>query len=314
VDKLGNIINSEFMDVPEDLTVFDFNYNINKIKSVYIDVINMFDDKRYMFNGRIIKPDNTKNWGDLIPYEIISKIFINTNLNEEDVFNVKLPNKNYKVYSTGSVMGFTKKDSIVWGSGCIDFGVIGHKPKEIHSVRGPLTRDELIKRGIDCPEVYGDPALLYPLIYNPKIEKKYKWGLIPHYIDYESIEDRETIKHFENLGFKIIDICKGKNEFIDELLEVEYVLSSSLHGLIAADAYGLPNARVIISNKLIGGDFKFLDYYKSVNRTEDLGLVINTNTEISEILSLNNKIEIDINRLLNSSPWEVNPEIKNKIM
>jgi hypothetical protein len=39
------------------------------------------------------------------------------------------------------------------------------------------------------------------------------------------------------------------------------VLSSSLHGLIAADALGVPNAWIGLSDALRGGDFKFRDYY-----------------------------------------------------
>ena len=94
-------------------------------------------------------------------------------------------------------MLFTKPNSIIWGTGCIDKGMIGEKPSKVYAVRGPLTREELLKKGIECPEVYGDPALLYPMIYNPKVEKKYKWGIIPHYIEFESARDRKVIKNLE---------------------------------------------------------------------------------------------------------------------
>jgi pyruvyltransferase len=266
---------------------------------------NFVDLSSYVYNGRKITPDNTKNWGDLIPFEIIEKLSCSKKIKLTDVFSVENPNKKYKVYSTGSVMLFTKSECIVWGSGCIDKGMIGEKPKKIFSVRGPLTREELLKRNWDCPEIYGDPALLYPLIYNPKIEKKYKFGFIPHYIEFESAKDRETIKNLELLGVQIIDVCAGSEKFIDELLECEYIISSSLHGLIASDAYGIPNARVNVSNKLIGGDFKFLDYYKSVGRKNDYGLQLNKFTTINEIENLyfNKKIEIDLTKLLSSAPW-----------
>ncbi len=260
----------------------------------------------YVFNDRTITPDNTLNWGDLVPFKIIDELF-DSDISEKDVFNVKQPNGNYSVYSTGSVMLFTKPNSIVWGTGCIDRGMIGQTPKKVYAVRGPLTRQEFLKKGIDCPEVYGDPALLYPKIYNPKVEKKYKWGIIPHYIEFESARDRESIKNLEKKGFKVIDICSGEKEFINELLEVENVISSSLHGLIMADAYGIPNARVNISNKLIGGDFKFKDYYMSVDRKIDLGLQLNKNTSLSEIknLYLNREIKFNSELLLKSSPWKI---------
>jgi len=202
-------------------------------------------------------------------------------------------------------MAFTNANAIVWGTGCIDSRRIGGSPKKIYSVRGTITRGELLNRGISCPEIYGDPALLYPMIYNPKIEKKYKWGIIPHYIEFESERDIQILRNLEQQGFKIIDICAGKDKFIDELLEVENVVSSSLHGLIAADAYGIPNARVNISNKLIGGHFKFKDYCMSMGREIDYGLQLKSNTKLKEIeeLHFNTDITFDGEEYLKSGPW-----------
>lgn len=257
------------------------------------------------FNDRIIISNNTQNWGDLIPYYILKVLSKSNKLVDGDVFNVKRPYNRYKIYSTGSVMAFINNNAIIWGTGCIDKGRIGGKPKKIYSVRGPLTRYELSLKNIDCPEIYGDPALLYPLIYNPKIDKKYKWGIIPHYIEFESERDIQVLRNLERQGFKIIDICAGKEKFIDEMLEVENVISSSLHGLIAADAYGIPNARVNISNKLIGGHFKFKDYCMSMNRKIDYGLQLNNNTNLKEIeeLHFNTDITFDGEAYLKSAPW-----------
>lgn len=266
-----------------------------------------------IFNDRVINPNNTLNWGDLIPFKIIKELSDSEKVEYGDVFNVKKPINTYKIYSTGSVMAFTGSDSIVWGTGCIQPKAIGLTPKKIYSVRGPETRKQLEYKGITCPEIYGDPALLFPKIYNPKnIEKKYKYGIIPHYIEYSTPLGLATIKNLENLGFKIINICSGETEFIDELLEVEYVISSTLHGLIAADAYGIPNARVNITNKLIGGHFKFVDYFRSVKREIDFGLQLTPNTKIEEIINLNfnGEIVFDCDDYINNSaPW-INNEYK----
>jgi len=314
VDDKGNIESKERVLPPSDIEKFYSSEVAKTIKQIYIDSIVEWEERidqkekdireKMVFNGRLIQPDNTNNWGDLVPYSIIDSLF-NHDISEDDVFNVKNPNKKYSVYSTGSVMHFTKDDSIVWGTGCIDENMVGDTPKKVYAVRGPLTRQQLLKRNIDCPEVYGDPALLYPMIYSPKVEKKYKWGIIPHYIEFESEEDRNVIRNLEKQGFKVIDICSGEKEFIDELLEVENVISSSLHGLIVADAYGIPNARVNISNKLIGGDFKFKDYCLSVDRDIDLGHQLNIDTEVGDIenLNFNKKIKFDSELLLESNPW-----------
>jgi len=264
------------------------------------------------YNGTKIIPDSTMNWGDLVPFEILSFFSKSQKLKEDDVFNVKYPNKNYKIYSTGSVMLFTKPHSLVWGTGCIEPNSVGQAPGKVYAVRGPLTRQQLIKKNIFCPEVYGDPALLYPQIYNPKIKKRYEYGIIPHYIEYFTPHHNEIIKRIEDLGIKIIDICSGNREFINQLLEVEKVVSSSLHGLIIADAYNIPNSKVNISNRLFGGQFKFNDYYLSTERPIDLGLQLTKKTSLYEIqkLKFNTKIKIDLEKLLWHAPWK-DPLTKN---
>ena len=117
----------------------------------------------------------------------------------------------------------------------------------------------------------------------------------------------------ESLGFQIIDVCSGTEKFVDEILECENIISSSLHGLIAADAYGIPNARVNVSNKLIGGDFKFKDYCYSVERELDYGYQLTKETTVENIMDLhfNKSITFDREKLLESAPWnyEENKEL-----
>ena len=45
--------------------------------------------------------------------------------------------------------------------------------------------------------------------------------------------------------------------------QCEYIISSAMHGLIAADALGIPNIQLVASDRLIGGMYKFNDYYSS---------------------------------------------------
>ncbi len=56
---------------------------------------------------------------------------------------------------------------------------------------------------------------------------------------------------------------------IDNILSCEIILSSSLHGLIVADAYNTPSSWIKFSNKVYGNGFKFRDYYASIGYEED---------------------------------------------
>jgi autotransporter strand-loop-strand O-heptosyltransferase len=252
--------------------------------------------------------DPSKNWGDIIT-KFILEHFSGKKLNDEDVFHFDsrgiIPFKNGKIIGTGSLTRFTKPNDYVWGTGCIDNDSIGDIPKKIYAVRGPQTREVLMRKGWEVPEIYGDPALLFPKIYNPKIEKKYKYGLIPHYSDYTTIEGLRVINNIENLGIKIINITSGIYEFIDELLECENILSSSLHGLIASDAYGIPNHIVSISDLIQGGDFKFVDYHLSVKREYHNPIILTNQIALEDLEKL--KFEIgDVSiaeQLLEHSPW-----------
>lgn len=252
--------------------------------------------------------DPKKNWGDILSQYLLEH-YSGKKLNKNDVFYFDdasyMLDKNGKIVGIGSSMKYVRPDDYVWGTGCIDEHHVGNKPKKVYSVRGPLTRDVLLKRGWDVPEVYGDPALLFPQIYNPTIEKKYKIGLIPHYVDFFSLDGLKAINHMEDMGIKIINVTAGINEFIDQLKECELIISSSLHGLIAADAYGIPNYRVKLSSLIHGGDFKYKDHYASVKREHYEPLQLKDTTTLEEINSL--KFESGdislIDKLLENTPW-----------
>jgi pyruvyltransferase len=104
-----------------------------------------------------------------------------------------IPRENY--VSIGSILHFSDKNSIVWGAGFISKdSYCKVPPKKILAVRGPLTRKKLIEQNIECPKIYGDPALLLPIFYHPKIKKKYEIGIVPHYVD----QKNEIIKALQN--------------------------------------------------------------------------------------------------------------------
>lgn len=201
----------------------------------------------------------------------------------------------------------TNRNSIIWGSGSMYGGErkLQEKPKKVLAVRGPLTREYLLSEGVDCPEVYGDPALLLPQIYRPNVTKKYKLGVIPHYIDF----DNEYLSELKNDSeVKIIKFSGYEDweKVIDEICECEFIVSSSLHGLIISDAYRVPNMWIKLSDKIKGGNFKFHDYFMSVNREIVESLIIRNTIRKEELLKYKNNytpISWNPEKLLNVCPF-----------
>jgi len=174
------------------------------------------------------------------------------------------------ILGIGSILSWNKdvdaSNQIVCGSGFIHSNKIPERPLKIISVRGPMTRGKFIKAGIECPQIYGDLALLTRYVIKaPDLKKKYSVGVIPHYVDKEHpfVIQAKSIPNWT-----VIDINQAytPSNFIKELHECEYILSSTLHGIILSDSYGIPAYHVQLSDKVIGGDWKFRDYFLSVKR------------------------------------------------
>lgn len=251
---------------------------------------------------------NSNNWGDALNPIVIQHF---SGLKPFQIHDFTINPKNEPFYTViGSILNWSLlknekilKNTVVWGTGFIaESGRLQGIPRKVCAVRGPLTRENLKKTGISCPEIYGDPALLYPRIYKPNINKKYKLGIIPHFID----KDNTLLKNFTNVPeVRIIDIEDPINTVVDNINSCKYIASSSLHGIIAADAYGIPSVYIKFSEKVIGDGFKFRDYFGSVNRTETEPLKVDEKTTVDSMYEqfYNYKIDIDLQELLDACPF-----------
>jgi len=266
----------------------------------------------YFFNDLLNSKDSIKvdwvskenNFGDILN-PILLAFLTNKKI-------LKISAQYYKkehLLCIGSILHKSNSDSIVWGSGFINENTKKIEcPKKIGAVRGPKTRGKLIEMGIECPEVYGDPALLISDFYRPKIEKKYKFGILPHYVDKES----DWIKKQKDNGLKIIDIQNPNPlNVIDQMLECETVITSSLHGLIISDAYNIPSIWVKLSDRLTGGNFKFHDYFLSVGRELIEPCMVSTSTTIDDLIQFEYSSDIifDKAKLVRAFPFEIEQEI-----
>jgi pyruvyltransferase len=171
-----------------------------------------------------------------------------------------------KYLVAGSIIEYATATTIVWGAGLMNRDDWIDPATKIYAVRGPLTRQRALECGADCPSVYGDPALLLPRFYTPQEPKhRSRIGVVPHYFD------KPTLSAYwqPSAECKLIDIQGPVESVIDEIVGCEHILSSSLHGLIVAHAYGVPAMWVKFGDKLLGDGSKFKDYLRSIGQPAD---------------------------------------------
>jgi len=257
---------------------------------------------------------HSNNFGDAL------NVFFVQYLGEKKVLHsryllFKKPKK--VVYVIGSILQWAKTNSSIWGSGFIsEDEKLDAENLEIFAVRGELSKSKLKEIGYDTNRIsMGDPALLMPYIYKPIIEKKYKVGIIPHYVD----NNISWVKKQELYDghFKVLDILCGSDVkgFIDEVLSCDVIISSSLHGLIIADAYNIPSVWVKFSDKLQGGNFKFNDYYSSIGYKNIMPIIINSYSSLNDIVSkcTLKKMDINLKNLVDLCPF-ITTSKKNEII
>lgn len=155
----------------------------------------------------------------------------------------------------------------VWGSGLIQPPAVGAIPisGDVRAVRGELTRAYLSPVLQDTVAL-GDPGLLASHLIDGTVRKKYTLGFVPHYKDTKSPVVREAAALGN--GVRIIDVAWTPEEVAREIASCEVIVSSSMHGLIFADALGVPNSHIQLGDRLVGGLHKFQDYDSAIGRLE----------------------------------------------
>lgn len=152
----------------------------------------------------------------------------------------------------------------IWGTGTDAPGLSFSARHYYHAVRGLKTREQIA--GLRSFPALGDPGLLASHWWAGRAtpDKRYRIGLIPHYVD----RDNPHVQQAAKLpGVQLIDVFWPVEEVLRAVQACDFVLSSSMHGLIVADAFGVPNRRLTLSTGRIS-DYKFIDYYSAFGMDE----------------------------------------------
>ena len=203
------------------------------------------------------------NWGDKLNPVLARMISGKNVVHAFDVFPSPERPAHYVIGS--SLEHAQHKKAIVWGVGFIAATQgIAQPPGKVHAVRGYHSMKRLHALGIECPDVVGDPALLLPRYYSPRpLGRRYKVGIIPHCyeLDVACVQDNALPE-----DALLIDITGGVFDVIDQINACDEIISSSLHGLICAEAYGVPSQWVKLSDRPVGDGFKYHDFYSSIGK------------------------------------------------
>jgi pyruvyltransferase len=221
------------------------------------------------------------------------------------------------IFSIGSIIHNCDTNVKVWGSGIISSNKFIPEAQFL-AVRGKYTAKRLVNLGYKAPKSLGDPALLLPLVFNGNNTKKFKIGIIPHYIHYEEL------KKLNCSEVKVINLLDSIEKIIDDIGLCEVTISTSLHGVIVSHCYKVPSLWVDfeIDIKLTGDNIKFADYFSSVDLKEYFPFKIDKNyfdlKTIENLFSANTELTlpkkekiVQIQRsLLSCAPFEILPKYK----
>lgn len=172
--------------------------------------------------------------------------------------------KRVHLMTVGSLIGLMPFDAVIWGTGIhrvnITKNLIHNRKKinyDIRAVRGPVTKFIMDILGYQCPETFGDPAILMKLIYQPKdIKKEYDISVIYH-LFHKNLNKQENLHYIDTQ-------TSDYKFFINEIMKSKLIISSSLHGIILAETYGIP--AIFLSEGMEEEIIKYFDWYYSTDR------------------------------------------------
>lgn len=179
-----------------------------------------------------------------------------------------------EIITTGSILDVLPQSGwpgIVAGSGKLQ--ITTHTDltnADVLAVRGPLTANAIKMRRYDRRNVViGDPALLVDEIVSVGV-KEHGLGLIAHWSD----TDRTLYKKYAHLNPFEILATDDPVTVIAQISSCERLISSTLHGVIVADALAIPRQPEQfprINHPWEGGEFKWCDYFASINQSLQWG-------------------------------------------
>lgn len=203
---------------------------------------------RGRFGQWLPKGRGTNNFGDMMGPAIVRALAPSS----------RPVNAGARLLAVGSILHFAHDGDVVWGSGVngkVPTSQIDAADLDIRAVRGPLTAELLRSKGMDVPEIFGDPGLLLPDLLGVRRSENptRRLLIVPNLHDWP-IWRRDPA---------VINPRSPFEDVVQAVAESSQVVASSLHGLVMADALGVPASLLRPSKESL---FKYEDYYEGTGR------------------------------------------------
>lgn len=232
------------------------------------------------------------NFGDVLGPALVRRILESRGVSNATQTRTRL-------LTIGSIMHLAQPGDVVWGTGVNGKSLHRTPPKglSLRAVRGPETAAFLTQHGYVAPSVFGDPGLLVAR-YFPELATApaHRAGtvFVPNLND---IKRDPAMGRSE--GLRVINPRQPLYDCIRAIGAAEFVVSSSLHGIVVAEAFGIP-ARLVAS--FAEPDFKYVDYFGGTGRSST-----GQASTVGEALRLggHGPAVWDADALMGAFPWEL---------
>jgi hypothetical protein len=185
--------------------------------------------------------------------------FMVANLAGLPVVHTPFESDTTRMLAVGSIgHGAKKGHAVIWGTGCYRPDILVENVKsttyDVLAVRGNISQECLNSVGIKAPACYGEPVWFLPAMFPEEVEKKYEVGLISHISDLkgggEYSEFKEAWAAFAippEFQSSVVNINTWHKPDLGSMLDklrlirsCKRIASRSFHGMVIAEAYGIP--------------------------------------------------------------------------
>jgi hypothetical protein len=214
----------------------------------------------------------------------------------------------------GSILHWATPLSDVWGTGLMnpEVGVGELDGERVWALRGKLTYGCLKPEISGLQDVpLGDPAYLVGrrlAALVPSRSTTHRLGIVPRLQD----NMHPAIAYLKNQGgVMVLDVRDPAPAFFARIMACDAIASSSLYGLIFAEALGIPNVWLHFEDVDANGAFKYWDWFSLADKPETAPLRIGLKSQARTLAAAAtlHDVRIDERALRNAVPRAVLDEL-----